>query len=71
METYTALRHFADSWMLLALVLFFLGVIVWVYRPSRRVIHDEAANSIFRNERKPVRDPRPAADPKPANEARK
>ena len=27
METYTFLRHFADSWVLLALTLFFLGVV--------------------------------------------
>ncbi|MDX0322292.1 CcoQ/FixQ family Cbb3-type cytochrome c oxidase assembly chaperone, partial [Sinorhizobium meliloti] len=25
METYTAMRHFADSWGLLAMALFFLG----------------------------------------------
>ncbi|MQW35964.1 CcoQ/FixQ family Cbb3-type cytochrome c oxidase assembly chaperone, partial [Sinorhizobium meliloti] len=27
METYTAMRHFADSWGLLAMTLFFLGVV--------------------------------------------
>ena len=34
METYTFLREFADSWMLLALTLFFLGVVVWAFRPG-------------------------------------
>lgn len=69
METYTLLRQFADSWMLLALFLFFLGVVIWVFRPSRRAIHDDAAQVIFRNERAPAREP--AAAPTSPNEARK
>jgi cytochrome c oxidase cbb3-type subunit 4 len=56
METYTTLRQFADSWMLLALVLFFLGVVVWVFRPGSRSVHDDAARSIFRNDTKPARE---------------
>lgn len=56
MSTYDTLRHFADSWMLLFLVLVFLGVIVWAFRPSGRQSHDEAATSIFRNEDRPARD---------------
>ncbi|TAX66298.1 CcoQ/FixQ family Cbb3-type cytochrome c oxidase assembly chaperone, partial (plasmid) [Rhizobium leguminosarum] len=28
METYTAMRHFADSWGLLAMAAFFVGVAV-------------------------------------------
>ena len=32
--TYTALRHFADSWGLLFMFLFFCGVIAWVLRPG-------------------------------------
>jgi cytochrome c oxidase cbb3-type subunit 4 len=71
METYSLLRQFADSWMLLALFLFFVGVIVWVYRPSRRRAHEEASMVIFRNERAPARDPVADAAPKPASEARK
>ncbi len=57
METYSLLRQFADSWMLLALVLFFLGVIFWAFRPGSRAAHNDAANSIFRNEKRPARDP--------------
>lgn len=56
MSTYDTLRHFADSWMLLFLVLVFLGVIVWAFRPGGRRAHDEAATSIFRNEDRPARD---------------
>jgi cytochrome c oxidase cbb3-type subunit IV len=69
METYSLLRQFADSWMLLALFLFFIGVVIWVFRPSRRAIHDDAAQVIFRNERAPARDP--VAAQHPQNEARK
>lgn len=34
METYTALRHFADSWGLLGMTLFFIGAVIRV--PSRQ-----------------------------------
>ena len=56
METYSLLRSFADSWMLLILVIFFVGVAVWAWRPGSRALHDDAAKSIFRNERKPAED---------------
>lgn len=62
MATYTLLRAFADSWMLLALTLFFAGVVVWVFRPGSRAAHREAANLIFRNDRKPGPDPAPTPE---------
>jgi cytochrome c oxidase cbb3-type subunit 4 len=68
METYTLLRQFADSWMLLALVLIFLGVIVWVFRPGSRTVHDEAARSNFAHDTKPAEAERPRTA---AKEARK
>jgi cytochrome c oxidase cbb3-type subunit 4 len=43
METYTAMRHFADSWGLLAMTLFFLGVVIFAFRPGSRAGADEAA----------------------------
>lgn len=43
METYEAMRQFADSWMLLAMVLFFLGVILRAFSPSRRATMEAAA----------------------------
>ncbi|WP_102226270.1 cbb3-type cytochrome c oxidase subunit 3 [Acidimangrovimonas sediminis] len=67
MSTYDTLRHFADSWMLLLLVLIFLGVIVWAFRPGSRGDQRDAATSIFRNEDRPARDGREAA----GKEARK
>ena len=48
METYTFLRELADSWVLLALTIFFLGTIVWAFRPGSRDIHREAGDIPFR-----------------------
>lgn len=54
METYSFLRELADSWGLLAMTALFLGVCLWVFRPGSRSMHDDAANSIFRNDRRPA-----------------
>ena len=54
METYTLLRQFADSWMLLALFLFFLGMILWVLRPGSKAAHADTADIVFRHEDKPA-----------------
>jgi cytochrome c oxidase cbb3-type subunit 4 len=53
-ETYSMLRQFADSWMLLVLFLFFIGVVVWVFRPGARKTYEEPANIPFRHEDKPA-----------------
>ena len=50
MDTYSLLRQIADSWVLLAMFIFFLGVIVWAFRPGSRAVHDDIANIPFRNE---------------------
>lgn len=54
MELYTALRTFADSWALLFLTLFFVGVIVWVLRPGSSQAHNESAQIPFRNDDSPA-----------------
>lgn len=54
MDTYSILREVADSWVLLAMFIFFLGVIVWAFRPGSRAVHDETANIPFRNEDRPA-----------------
>ncbi|MCB8838585.1 cbb3-type cytochrome c oxidase subunit 3 [Aurantimonas sp. VKM B-3413] len=41
---YHALRAFADSWGLLAMTLFFIAVLVFVFRPGARRAADEAAS---------------------------
>ena len=43
METYTAMRHFADSWGLLFMALFFVCVVLFAFRPGSRRIADDAA----------------------------
>ncbi|WP_374299821.1 cbb3-type cytochrome c oxidase subunit 3 [Paracoccus sp. (in: a-proteobacteria)] len=54
METYSFLRGLADSWALLLLTLFFVGVILFVFRPGSRKPHRDAAESIFRHEDRPA-----------------
>lgn len=54
METYTWLRAFADSWHLLFMFCFFIGVFVFILRPGASRVHDESANMIFRNDDKPT-----------------
>ncbi|MDW4498563.1 cbb3-type cytochrome c oxidase subunit 3 [Sulfitobacter sp. D35] len=41
MDTYSLLRQIADSWVLLALLVFFLGTVAWAFRPGSRRVHDE------------------------------
>lgn len=50
METYTAMRHFADSWGLLAMTLFFIGAVLFAFRPGSKERADEAANIPLRND---------------------
>lgn len=54
---YHILREIADSWVLLAMFLFFAGAILWSFRPGSRVAHLESATSIFRNDDHPADHP--------------
>jgi cytochrome c oxidase cbb3-type subunit 4 len=51
MEKYTFLREFADSWGLLAMMLFFIGAIVILFRPGAKAMHDDAAGIPLRDDR--------------------
>ena len=62
METYSLLREFADSWMLLALTLIFVTVLLWVFRPGAKATYQDAASVVFRNDHKP-------GEPSPQKEA--
>lgn len=53
MELYTLLREMADSWALLALTLFFVAAGIWAFRPGSKLIHQDAANVIFKHDKKP------------------
>jgi cytochrome c oxidase cbb3-type subunit 4 len=46
-STYEALRHFADSWGLLAMVLTFVALSAWPFRPGARQHNQAAKNMIF------------------------
>lgn len=50
METYTAMRHFADSWGLLVMTLFFACVIVFTLRPGSKKSAHDAANIPLRED---------------------
>ena len=45
--TYDALRHFADSWGLVAMTIIFLSLAAWPFRPGSAARNHEAANLIF------------------------
>lgn len=51
MDTYSLLREIADSWVLLALFLFFIGVAVWAFLPSQNKNREDARQIPFRNDK--------------------
>ena len=53
MDTYSFLRELADSWVLLAMTLFFIGSILFAFRPGSRKLHDEIASIPLRNDTVP------------------
>lgn len=54
METYSFLREFADSWMLLAMSAFFVGVIAWAFRPGKTELYEEISAIPFKHDDKPA-----------------
>ena len=59
-DTYSLLREFADSWVLLSLTLFFLGAIGFAWRPGARSLHEDAGLVPFRHDDRPLADEAPA-----------
>jgi cytochrome c oxidase cbb3-type subunit 4 len=49
-STYDALRHLADSWGLLAMLLVFVALAAWPFRPGARDANDTAATMIFKDD---------------------
>ncbi|MFN3231158.1 MAG: cbb3-type cytochrome c oxidase subunit 3 [Alphaproteobacteria bacterium] len=47
---YEALRHFADSWGLLYLVLLFVGMIAFVFRPGSKKKYERNAEIPLRED---------------------
>ncbi|MBT2132824.1 cbb3-type cytochrome c oxidase subunit 3 [Croceibacterium sp. LX-88] len=44
------LRHLADSWGLLVMLLVFLTLALWPFRPGARRRNSDAANLIFKDD---------------------
>ncbi len=49
-STYDFLRHLADSWGLVAMMVVFLTLTLWPFRPGAGKRNEEAANVIFKDE---------------------
>ncbi|MFC3213500.1 MULTISPECIES: cbb3-type cytochrome c oxidase subunit 3 [Novosphingobium] len=49
-STYDLLRHFADSWGLLVMLVIFLVLAAWPLRPGQRGRNETAATMIFKDE---------------------
>ena len=62
MDNYSFLRELADSWVLLAMTVFFLGTIIWAFRPGSRDLHNDISEIPFRHENAPAKDTDAKAD---------
>ncbi len=47
-DQYTMMRHFADSWGLLAMMIFFVAAVAFALRPSAKKHHEDAASIPFK-----------------------
>ncbi|MBL4751479.1 MAG: cbb3-type cytochrome c oxidase subunit 3 [Amylibacter sp.] len=56
MDTYSLMREIADSWGLLAMVTFFLIVILMLFRPGANKMHKDASQIPFHNDEQPLAD---------------
>jgi cytochrome c oxidase cbb3-type subunit IV len=50
MSTYETMRHFADSWAMLAMLVFFAGTILMIFLPGAKRRADEAAKIPLRED---------------------
>ncbi len=55
MDTYSLLRQIADSWVLLCLFAFFIGVVIWAFRPGSSAVHRDTASIPFRHDDRPAK----------------
>jgi len=47
---YNTLREFADSWALLFMFVFFVGVVAFVFRPGSRSTYDDLAKTALKDD---------------------
>lgn len=50
MDTYSLLREIADSWVLLSMFLFVVGIWLWAFWPGFQNDRDDASMIPFRNQ---------------------
>ena len=50
MSFYETLRHFADSVGLVTMLVLFLALCLWPFRPGSKAHNQDAAQSIFKDE---------------------
>jgi cytochrome c oxidase cbb3-type subunit 4 len=50
MSVYDTLRHFADSYGLVVMLLLFLMLCAWPFLPGAKTRNNAAANSIFKDD---------------------
>jgi len=51
MDTYSTLREFSGTWGLVIMMLAFIGIVAFAFRPGSRKIHDDISQIPFRNEK--------------------
>ncbi len=56
MQTYSFLRELADSWVLLAMFSFFIGAILWAFRPGSTAHYASVSAIPLRDEAAPKPD---------------
>ncbi len=54
MDTYSIFRLIADSWVMLAIFGFFIGVVLWAFRPGSTKVYEDTVNIPFRHDDKPA-----------------
>ena len=54
METYDTLRYFISIASTVVMFALFVGVVLFLFRPGSRKVHEETSNMIFRNDDRPA-----------------
>ncbi len=55
-DTFTFLAVLSRSWAMVAMLLAFLGIVLWAFRPGSRKVHRDTADIPFRHEDAPLPD---------------
>ena len=54
--TFDTFQAFALSWGMLGFFVFFIGAVLWLWRPGARAAQQDAAQAPFRHENAPAED---------------